>query len=68
MLKHWRKLQTPFLAILTFAVFVWAAINVFDIDKAVIYLYLSSEFLLVALLVISAVIVVTLLKLFKRSQ
>jgi hypothetical protein len=62
-----RQLRTVFLAIAATATFVWSAIDIFEADPAVLYDFLLMCLLGLALLMLSAGIIVFLLKLVRRK-
>lgn len=68
MLKRYRKWQTLILALLTFVLFVWAAIDVFDVAPAAMWQFFVSASLLVGALVLAAACCVGLMVLIKRLK
>ncbi|CAA0125242.1 Uncharacterised protein [BD1-7 clade bacterium] len=68
MLKLFRKWQTMILAILTFAVFVWAAIDVFDVEPSVIWTFFMSAVAGLFAIIVFAALTITCLNLLKRPK
>ncbi|NRB42472.1 MAG: hypothetical protein HRU20_29050, partial [Pseudomonadales bacterium] len=58
----YRRWQTLILGLFSFVVFVWGAIDVFEVDAAVMMVYFTSALMLTAALVTAALICVLLLK------
>ncbi|CAA0117500.1 Uncharacterised protein [BD1-7 clade bacterium] len=68
MLKLFRKWQTMILAILTFVVFVWAAIDVFDVEPSVIWAFFMSAVTGLFAIIVFAALTIACLNLLKRRK
>jgi fatty acid desaturase len=61
-----RHLRTVFLAVFAAMTFVWAAINVWDVDAEVMFEFFTMSVLLVGVVMLMAVILVVAKKLLHR--
>ena len=66
MRKAYQKWRTPILALLTFVVFVWAAIGIFDVKAAVMWVFFLDAISLIGLTVVSAGVFVGVIVLIKK--
>lgn len=68
MYSWYRRWQTVLLGLLSFAVFVWGCISVFEVDVAVMQDYFVSALWMVGLGIITALLSVLIIKLLKHFR